>query len=102
MRRQFSINQSSAFVGFVGCCRRYRAMASGGSRRRGISLLQGRALTITRKRRMNVGGLSFGLASAMALPRHKTTRMTIQTKETRNDHDACWTAVEDCNLPGAG
>lgn len=26
--------------------------------------------------------------------------MTIQTKETRDYRGACWTAVEDCNLPG--
>lgn len=55
--------------GLVGCCRRYRAMAPGGSRGRGISLLQGRALTTIRKNGGTFGGWAFALAQRRPLPR---------------------------------
>lgn len=83
----------------VGCCRRYRATASGGSNGRENSLLEGRALMMIRT---TVGALRLGVWSgpSEAHPKTKTTRMVIQTKETRYDHGARWTAVKHCNLPG--
>lgn len=47
----------------VGCCRRYRATASGGSNGRENSLLEGRALTMIRT---TVGALRLGVWSGLS------------------------------------
>lgn len=92
MRPQFSINQKRRIHALVGCCRRYRAMALGGSRARENSLFQGRALTMIRRTGGTLG-VGFWSGLSKAPPKTQTTRMVIQTKETRNYRGACWTAA---------